>query len=449
MLDLLTTDGLHALVGDLPPNHERLWIPGGYLGTAATIEKMQELVSVGKRDFQIRTLVGNLIGKCEQKDYYCYAKACFDFCQKEIKYGFDPVGVELLESPRQILKSKVADCDSICILFATLCETLGLQSRFVTIKADTARPDEYSHVFCEVKVPRKGWVGADCTMKFPFGWQPDRKYERTNWPASKDSDGDHDTDEMAGMMGEPLVRGAKRGTPANSVNPEGEFTNEEALDVGTTEQLEVHQIDENEPGAWPHFKGPSPFFVEQTSPLSGMGALNLNKVETLKNVFDGTTAVRLREMAQMHRVELPKIISGLGSKATLLFGKAGLNAKDNVAVLQKQNAAALSRTLEAIQAYDKLAKTLKAVAMGYETPSPIGLSGVSETVIAGFSVLNSVSSSFQPFAVAMEKAENASLAAVESVQSIQNRSSQDWARWATLGIILAAGGYVLLKRRGR
>jgi hypothetical protein len=192
---------LPSISAPLPLGHLRTWIPGGNLGTAATISRMRDLVSQGKRDFRIRELVGKLVQPCPAKDYYCYAKAAHEFCRDRIKYVFDPNGVELIEEPWKIVESGVADCDSIVVLMSALCETMGFPCRFVTIKADKKRPGDFTHVFMEVNVPGKGWIGSDPTQPDkPFGWKPPAHFPRKDWPASNDeNEPGRESDPMAGL----------------------------------------------------------------------------------------------------------------------------------------------------------------------------------------------------------------------------------------------------------
>jgi hypothetical protein len=226
---------------------------------------MQDLVSQGKRDFRIRKLVGQLVQNCPPKNYYCYAEQAFLYCRDRIKYMYDPHGVELIESPWKIVEAGVADCDSIVILFSTLCECMGFPCRFVTIKADKSRPNEFSHVFAEVKIPRKGWVGADPTQpEKPFGWQAGPEYPRQTWPASTDAPeeyADSEGDAMSGLAAFSAEEGwATRmnglgyeipgvaDTPGVLVEAPWEFRQEPALITATPEYLELEPLAGKKPG---------------------------------------------------------------------------------------------------------------------------------------------------------------------------------------------------------
>lgn len=189
---------------------------------SSTLASMRKGVTRGKRVFEIRRLIGEIIQPCTPKDYYCYAKSLYEYCRDRIRYTFDPVGVELVESPERILfESKIADCDSIVTVLATMCEAIGLPCRFVTVKADKFRPNEYSHVYMEVNIPNRGWVAADPTMPTKeFGWSPDPKFPTKRWPASLDPESDVRDDVLElkpivagvsgmgnfGYMGEELIQ---------------------------------------------------------------------------------------------------------------------------------------------------------------------------------------------------------------------------------------------------
>lgn len=178
---------LASLPAKLPAGHQRQMISSGPAGTAQTIRRMAGLVTHGKRDFRIRTLAGQIIQNCQQKDYPCYGKSLYEWCRDQIKYVWDPNGVELIEEPWKIVESGVADCDSNVVLLASLAESCGFPCKFVTIKSDPSNPNEYTHVYLRMKVPPMGWVAADPTMHDKsFGWEPPDTFVKTEWNASDD-----------------------------------------------------------------------------------------------------------------------------------------------------------------------------------------------------------------------------------------------------------------------
>ena len=254
MESVFTNLGLTSLAGPLTSGKtSREPIAPGSLGTAQTIYRMQDMVTLGKREPKIRALVGQLVKNCSPKDYWCYAEQAFLFCRDKIKYVYDPNGVELIENPVRILEMGLADCDSIVILLASLLENMGFPCRFVTIKADKLRPDEFSHVFLEVKLPKRGWISADATQPDkPFGWNPGSQYPRKSWPASKDGAEERDADEMSGfgdvnwnpggMSGLAETLPGVEDTPGVLVKKPWEFRTEPALISSSPESLELQPL---------------------------------------------------------------------------------------------------------------------------------------------------------------------------------------------------------------
>jgi hypothetical protein len=252
-----------SLTGSLPPNHSREMLSGtSYSDTTRTIHRMQDMVTLGKREFSVRKLIQKFIFSCSPKDYFCYCQAAHNFCRDQIRYVFDPNGVELIENPARILESRVADCDSIVILMAALCEQMGFPCRFVTIKADKERPDDFSHVFLEVKIPGRGWTGSDPTQPTrEFGWEPGPEYERQTWPASKDEPESREGDDMAGLgqydgMG-AVIRGVQQ-TPGVIVKKPWQWRNEDALITTNPEEMELATFGEGHP---PMYTTPRPSFM--------------------------------------------------------------------------------------------------------------------------------------------------------------------------------------------
>lgn len=195
LIDLPTTgsESLSPIGERLPSGTSRHIIADGVKGTAQTIEMMQKLVNSGKRNNDIRELCGKILNPkdgipCKSKDYFEYAKRLYEWVRDNILYAYDPHMVEYIEKPSVILKNRIADCDSMDILLCAMFEHVGLQSQFVTIKADPQRNDEYTHVYTRVMIPRVGWVCADPIMpKKWFGWEPPYPDGKRYWHAATDS----------------------------------------------------------------------------------------------------------------------------------------------------------------------------------------------------------------------------------------------------------------------
>ena len=172
--------------------HERKPLSDGVKGTAETIAEMQKIVAAGMLDHEVLKVVGRIlwgeypdIPACESKNYLCYAKSIYTFCRDHIKYVYDPFLVEYVENVSRVLEKKIADCDSIVPVVCAMLQGIGLECQFVTIMASAERPDEYSHVYCRVKIPNKGWYAIDATMpKKWFGWEAPSYFKKRYWQAS-------------------------------------------------------------------------------------------------------------------------------------------------------------------------------------------------------------------------------------------------------------------------
>lgn len=225
---MLFTQQLNPIANGLPADHSRKVIPSGNSGTSQTIAAMQMLVGKGKRDQRVRSLAIRLARQCPKKNYKCYAEKIYQYCRDEIQYVYDPVSVEYVEHPRKLLDAGGGDCDSVCVLLASMLEGIGLPCRYVTIKADPSQPNEFSHVFLQVGLPRKGgglreWKGMDVTMEppVPFGWEPPRHFPRKTWPASTDPMVEEGDADMMGI-GEGPIPGVVN-FDANTQGPSADY----------------------------------------------------------------------------------------------------------------------------------------------------------------------------------------------------------------------------------
>lgn len=231
----------------LPEYMERRYIPDGIKGTEATIQEMRKLTASGCRDWRIRMLLGKIVrdSGCEPKSWECIAKSIYLYCRDKVTYLYDPKFSEYLEDPARIPVetggSGVADCDSVCMLEASLFLSAGFDCNFVTIKG-TPGSDEFTHVFCEVKYPgSQGFVGADATMpNKDWKWSPPPQFERRAWPASTDETANEGTSGMSGF-GEtndfPSIVGEAPAVSVN-VNRWSQMTFSEMNEPSTTDQIE-------------------------------------------------------------------------------------------------------------------------------------------------------------------------------------------------------------------
>lgn len=436
--------GLRQLVADLPADHERVEIPGGYRGTAATIDRMRDLVTLGKREKEIVALTGALIRDCKHKDYLDYARRCFEFCQREIKYAFDPSNVEMLESPLVTLQTRRADCDCISVLLASMFESLGFPARFKTIRADSSRPDDFSHVFVEVKIPRHGWVPADATMQHPFGWEPGPEYSYKVWPASKDGAESHDTDEMAGLGTMKPIDWERRNLIARQHNVQYQRA---PMSASFRTIEEGFRTDKQ---AWPRYQSATPdLFIPkahaQISGLRGFGEMDGwsdTWLPYIQAALDGKLEEQLNASRSAQTSRAVELERAAKQWAGVNSAKA-VGARAAAAKAITLNQKAMNATDAALEAYRSVRKVMQDHSIGFKlselSADQMMRQGGATLMIAGATMVTKVQA-----AVA---AEQQALEAKNKVPA-SSGGALSVGVLATIGI---AGGlaYLLWKRRAR
>lgn len=73
----------------------------------------------------------------------CQAKAIYYFVRGNIEYVADPLGLEYVEDPKEVLSTKAADCESGTLLLASLMGAIGINYELVFIP---------NHVFLKIKL---------------------------------------------------------------------------------------------------------------------------------------------------------------------------------------------------------------------------------------------------------------------------------------------------------
>jgi Transglutaminase-like superfamily len=78
-----------------------------------------------------------------------------------------------IQTPFVTLQLGAGDCDDHSTLLAAMLESVGFETRFNTISTG-GDPDEFSHVFTEVKERGTGrWLAMDSTVRSSYpGWRP-------------------------------------------------------------------------------------------------------------------------------------------------------------------------------------------------------------------------------------------------------------------------------------
>lgn len=133
-----------------------LRIPGGDLGTFATLGHMRSLANQGAYH-PLTVSLGSLIVEGVGDNRPLQAAAIRSWLQSSIRFHRDPFGVELIREVPEMLALVRArglallDCDDVSILGAALGKAIGLPARFVVLGFGNglgAAP--YRHVYTEL-----------------------------------------------------------------------------------------------------------------------------------------------------------------------------------------------------------------------------------------------------------------------------------------------------------
>ena len=144
-------------------------LPEGATGTSVTLNHMVKLARDGAKDPLVIQTASALVRDLPQYDRLGEIQALHAFVRDHIRYTNDPLGTELLRTPRAILEMGVGDCDDKSTLLAALLRSIGRPSRFVAIQSGNM--PAYSHVL--VQTPwGAGWMTLETIKDVPAGWSP-------------------------------------------------------------------------------------------------------------------------------------------------------------------------------------------------------------------------------------------------------------------------------------
>lgn len=138
---------------------------------------MRQLARQGRQNPEIRTLAQSLTNHLPGKNWIAEIKVLHKFVRDQIRYLRDINGVETIQTPEQLLRTRSGDCDDQATLLASLLESIGHPARF---RAVGFKPGRLEHVYVETQVGRGGrkkWLPLETTENVEIGWRPPRIVE--------------------------------------------------------------------------------------------------------------------------------------------------------------------------------------------------------------------------------------------------------------------------------
>jgi hypothetical protein len=141
------------------------------------------LIDRGKKDPLVRGTAANIIRAASVPafDFRGEYRAIFDWVKRNIRWTRDPTNKEAIQDAATTLQWGIADCDCVSVLICSLLGSIGARTRLVTISNHADAPEEFSHIFPEVRLDGR-WIPVDAGRRAPaWGKGPSRVFRRRNW----------------------------------------------------------------------------------------------------------------------------------------------------------------------------------------------------------------------------------------------------------------------------
>lgn len=162
----------------------------GEPGTKQTIDLMRHLIDEAVADANFVRFAVDLVRNVPAYNDLGEAQTIYKWVQGHVRFTKDPVTKEKLYPPQELLKIRAGDCDDISMLMAALLIAIGYPARLITLAANPASPDEFSHVYVEGEIPpgSGGWLPMDAARAdAEFGVAPPSYSRKRAWSLTDDS----------------------------------------------------------------------------------------------------------------------------------------------------------------------------------------------------------------------------------------------------------------------
>lgn len=123
-----------------------------------TVGWMKKFAREGSESEEVHEVVRQICQDLVEGDYASECAAIYYWMRQNIRYMRDPPGVEYVQTPKRLLKTRAGDCDDMAVLIAAMLLVCGNPCRFVLAGFAPGGPP--SHVFVEVRTPH-GWHALD------------------------------------------------------------------------------------------------------------------------------------------------------------------------------------------------------------------------------------------------------------------------------------------------
>lgn len=179
----------------------------GLTGIAQTIHAMYRLIGAGCVDPDVRRFTLDLLAEhdVQDRDTARAVQVVYEWVKHNFRFLHDPHGKELIGDARYLLDAKTGDCDDYVVALGSMLQSVGIPVRIVTVRADRAEPERFSHTYLEASI-NGVWVAIDATVPSAVvGWEVPSHRGKKVWPMP--------------FSGGSVVRRSRRGLGDVTQNP--------------------------------------------------------------------------------------------------------------------------------------------------------------------------------------------------------------------------------------
>lgn len=164
----------------------RLSLPAGDAGTRMTLGYMRRMAIEGSKDLEVRSAAIEALDRYGAPAHAPIAAlgAIYRYIQDRIRFVPDPVGAQMVQSPRATLDFRAGNCAQRATLLAAMARSVGVPAdlHYRVAALNPAAPRSFSHVYVVANVLGKQ-IPLDPTYPdMPPGSEPQHPYRTGDFP---------------------------------------------------------------------------------------------------------------------------------------------------------------------------------------------------------------------------------------------------------------------------
>jgi len=137
--------------------------PAGWEHSKASIQKIGHLIKEGSHNPLVRQVAIRITAHLPSKSPTEEIAAIYQWIRKNIKFRYDPIGMEWLQSAPRTLKERAGDCDCLTVLIGALNQSIGHRVLTRTVGPSKKCPEHVSALIWD----KKRWISCDPVLEGP------------------------------------------------------------------------------------------------------------------------------------------------------------------------------------------------------------------------------------------------------------------------------------------